>query len=35
MGNGLWIVILEMLVVLGLVVFIVWWTAGSRRKGDD
>lgn len=35
MGDGLWIIVLEMVLVLALAVFIVWWTMGGRRKRDD
>jgi hypothetical protein len=35
MGDGLWIIILEMVLVLGLAGFIVWWTMGGRRRGDE
>jgi hypothetical protein len=42
-SNGLWIIFLEMLVALGLAVFIVWWTLPRRDRtqarkgppGDD
>ena len=32
MGGGLWIIVLEMVLVLALGAFIVWWTLGARRK---
>jgi len=32
MGDGLWIIVLEMVLVLALGAFIVWWTLGGRRK---
>ena len=35
MSEGLWIIVLEMLVALGLFVFIVWWTMRGRHKRDD
>ena len=33
-SNGLWIIILEMLVALGLAAFIVWWTLPKRKPPD-
>jgi|APFre7841882724_1041349.scaffolds.fasta_scaffold11960_2 hypothetical protein len=35
MGDGLWIIVLEMVLVLALAGFIVWWTMGARRKPRD
>jgi hypothetical protein len=35
MGDGLWIIVLEMVLVLALGAFIVWWTLGGRRKEPD
>jgi flagellar basal body-associated protein FliL len=35
MQSGLWIIILEMVLVLALGGFIVWWTMGARRRDDD
>jgi hypothetical protein len=35
MGDGLWIIVLEMVLVLALAGFIVWWTMGARRKPQD
>jgi hypothetical protein len=34
MGDGLWIIVLEMVLVLALAGFIVWWTMGGRRRTD-
>jgi len=34
-SNGLWVILLEVLVALGLGVFIVWWTLPRRRPPED
>ena len=31
----MWLLILEVFIVLGMAVFIVWWTMSSRRKVDE
>jgi hypothetical protein len=33
MADGLWIIVLEMVLVLALAGFIVWWTMGGRKDG--
>jgi len=32
--GGFWVFILEALLVLGLAIFIVWWTLPRKRKDD-
>jgi hypothetical protein len=34
-SDGLWIIVLEMLVALALAVFIVWWTLPRRKRPPD
>jgi hypothetical protein len=31
----MWLLIIEAFIALGMLVFIVWWTMSSRRKGDE
>ena len=31
----MWLIILEALLALALLIFIVWWTMFSGRKGDE
>jgi hypothetical protein len=31
----MWVVYVEILVALGLAVFIIWWTWPGKRKDDD
>jgi hypothetical protein len=33
--SGLWIILLEAAVALGLLVFIVWWTLPRKPRGKD
>jgi hypothetical protein len=31
----MWVVYIEMLLALGLAIFIVWWTWPKKKKDDD
>ncbi|HYQ94585.1 MAG TPA: hypothetical protein VEP70_07140 [Burkholderiales bacterium] len=35
MSSGLWIIVLEAALALGLVAFLVWWTLPRRRESED
>ena len=35
MDSGIWIIVVEVVLVLGMVALIVWWTLPKRDKRDD